>query len=86
VYQSFLSVFPYISDETMATGQKCCHLPGEMLNLTAKAGDRAQIALMAKLLFPVIVVVSWHLNVDVVRVGQSDILTIQHTFSVVYDC
>jgi hypothetical protein len=29
--------------ETMATGRKCCYLPGEMLNLTAMAGNRARI-------------------------------------------
>jgi hypothetical protein len=43
VSQSFLFVFPYISEGTMATGQTCCHLPGEMLNLAAKAADRARI-------------------------------------------
>jgi hypothetical protein len=29
----------------MATGQKGCHLPCEMLNLTARAGNRAQMLL-----------------------------------------
>jgi hypothetical protein len=27
----------------MATSRECCHLPGEMLNLTTKTGDRAPI-------------------------------------------
>jgi hypothetical protein len=40
--QSFLSVFPDLSVGTMATCLKCCHLPGEMLNLAAKAADRAR--------------------------------------------
>jgi hypothetical protein len=43
VSHSFLSVFPHLSVETMATSRKLCHLTGEMLNLTAKAGDRARI-------------------------------------------
>jgi hypothetical protein len=43
VSQSFLSVFSYLSEGMMATGKKCCHLPGEMLNLAAKAADRARI-------------------------------------------
>jgi hypothetical protein len=43
VSQSFLFVFPYLSVRTMATGQTCCHPPGEMLNLAAKAVDRARI-------------------------------------------
>jgi hypothetical protein len=45
VSQSFMSVFLHLSLRTMATGQKCCHLPGKMLNFTAKAADRAQIQL-----------------------------------------
>jgi hypothetical protein len=40
--QSFLFVFPYLSVGTMATGQTCCHLAGEMINLDAKAADRGR--------------------------------------------
>jgi hypothetical protein len=43
VSQLFLSVFSYPLVKTLATGRKSCHLTGEMLNLTAKAGDRARI-------------------------------------------
>jgi hypothetical protein len=45
VSQSFLSVFPYLLVELMDTGQKCRHLPGEMLNLTAKASRKARIVI-----------------------------------------
>jgi hypothetical protein len=31
------------SGRNNGNSRKCCHLPGEMLNLTAKAGDRARI-------------------------------------------
>jgi hypothetical protein len=44
VSQSFLSVFPDRSVGTMATCLRCCHLPGEMLNLATKAADRARIS------------------------------------------
>jgi hypothetical protein len=50
VSQSFLSVLPYLSVGTMAKGQKCCHLPGEICHLAAKAGDRAQIYIIC--MFP----------------------------------
>jgi hypothetical protein len=45
--QSFLFVFPYLSVGTMSTGHTCCHLPGEMLNLAAKAADRARIKIFS---------------------------------------
>jgi hypothetical protein len=43
VWQSFLSIFPHLLGGTMATSQRCCHLPGEMLNSAAECADRAQI-------------------------------------------
>jgi hypothetical protein len=45
MWQSFFSVFCFLLVGTMATGQKYCHLPGEMLILAAKAADRARIGL-----------------------------------------
>jgi hypothetical protein len=42
VWQSFLSICPHLSGGTMATSQRCCHLPGEMLNSAAKCADRAR--------------------------------------------
>jgi hypothetical protein len=42
----------------MATGQTCCHLPGEMLNLDAKAADRARIPTRGNLFLPVRLLVS----------------------------
>jgi hypothetical protein len=43
VWQSFLSIFPHLLGGTMATSQRCCHLPGEMLNSAAECADRARI-------------------------------------------
>jgi hypothetical protein len=43
VWQSFLSIFPHLLGGTMATSQRCCHLPGKMLNSAAECADRAQI-------------------------------------------
>jgi hypothetical protein len=43
VWQSFLSIFPHLSGETMSTSQTCCHLPGELSNSVAECADRAQI-------------------------------------------
>jgi hypothetical protein len=45
VWQSFLSISPHLSGGTMATSQRYCHLPGEMLNSDAECADRAQIVL-----------------------------------------
>jgi hypothetical protein len=43
VKKSFLSIFPHLSGETMATSQTCCHLPGELSNSVAECADRARI-------------------------------------------
>jgi hypothetical protein len=48
VWQSFLSISPHILGGTMATSQRCCHLPGEMLNSAAECADRARIVTLLK--------------------------------------
>jgi hypothetical protein len=35
----------------MATSQRCCHLPGEMLNSAAECADRARICILSPLLW-----------------------------------
>jgi hypothetical protein len=53
VWQSFLSIFPHLLGGTMATSQRCCHLPGEMLNSAAKCADRARIRVQIRVRFRV---------------------------------
>jgi hypothetical protein len=45
VWQSFLSISPHLSGETIATSQTCCHLSGKMLNSAAECADRARIVI-----------------------------------------